>query len=142
MKTPQPVLPYCTIRQAWIFWMRAQLETRICLHYHYPGSSPANWMCFIPTWLSRILEIADYEEGGDLKRILPRYMGFVRITYLTKKIVNEGKWGGHRFHQPTLAKCQIISWKQFINFSFEPKNQQRYFCISALASKSGQIKKI
>ena len=35
-----------------------------------------------------------------------------------------------------------ISRKQILNFSFEPKNQQKYFCISALASKSGLIKKI
>jgi hypothetical protein len=35
------------------------------------------------------LEIADYEEGGDLKRILPRYMGFVRMTQFIKKMVNE-----------------------------------------------------
>ena len=32
--------------------------------------------------------------------------------------------------------------KQILNFSFEQKNQQKYFCISALASKSGRIKKI
>jgi hypothetical protein len=44
------------------------------------------------------LEIADYEEGGDLKRILPRYMGFIRIRHFTNKMVNEGKCGGHRFH--------------------------------------------
>ena len=26
-----------------------------------------------------------------------------------------------------------------LKFSFEPKNEQKYFCISALASKMGQI---
>ena len=30
----------------------------------------------------------------------------------------------------------------FDPISFEPKNQQKYFCISALASKIGRIKKI
>ena len=33
------------------------------------------------------------------------------------------------------------SRKQILNLSFEPKNQRKYFCISALASKSGRIKK-
>ena len=28
-----------------------------------------------------------------------------------------------------------LSRKQILNFSFEPKNEQKYFCISALASK-------
>ena len=32
--------------------------------------------------------------------------------------------------------------KQILKFSFEQKNEQKCFCISALASKSGQIKKI
>jgi hypothetical protein len=40
-----------------------------------------------------------------------------------------------------LSKGQLIS-KANSKFSFEPKNQRKYFCISALASKSGQIKKI
>ena len=34
------------------------------------------------------------------------------------------------------------SRNQILKFSFEPKNQQKYFCISALASKMGQIIKI
>ena len=34
------------------------------------------------------------------------------------------------------------SRKQFLKFSFEPKKQQKYFCISVLASKSSRIKKI
>ena len=34
------------------------------------------------------------------------------------------------------------SQKQILKFSFEPKNKQKYFCISALASKTGQIRKI
>ena len=38
-----------------------------------------------------------------------------------------------------INKGQLISKA---NFSFESKNQRKYFCISALASKSGQIKKI
>ena len=29
------------------------------------------------------------------------------------------------------------SRKQILKFSFEPKNEQKYFCISALASKNG-----
>ena len=33
------------------------------------------------------------------------------------------------------------SRKHILNFSLEPKNQRKYFWISALASKSGQIKK-
>ena len=39
------------------------------------------------------------------------------------------------------VKGQLIS-KEILNFSFEPKTQGKYFCIPALASKSGQIKKI
>ena len=39
------------------------------------------------------------------------------------------------------AKGQIIS-NDFWMSSFEPKNEQKYFCISALASKMGQIIKI
>ena len=35
---------------------------------------------------------------------------------------------------PGYAKGQLIS-KQILKFSFEPKNQRKYFCISALASK-------
>ena len=31
---------------------------------------------------------------------------------------------------------------QILKFSFEPKNERKYFCISALASKMGQIIKI
>jgi hypothetical protein len=42
------------------------------------------------------LEIADYEEEGDLERIPPRYMGFVGITHFNQKY-NRGKLGGHRF---------------------------------------------
>ena len=34
------------------------------------------------------------------------------------------------------------SWKQNSKFSFEHKTEQKYFCIFALASKMGQIKKI
>ena len=34
------------------------------------------------------------------------------------------------------------SRKQILKFSFEPKNERKYFCISALASKMGQIIKI
>jgi hypothetical protein len=34
------------------------------------------------------------------------------------------------------------SRKQILKFSFEPKNEQKYFCIFALASKSGRIKKV
>ena len=34
------------------------------------------------------------------------------------------------------------SRKQIFHFSFEPKNERKYFCISALASKMGQIIKI
>ena len=34
------------------------------------------------------------------------------------------------------------SQKQILKFSFEPKNERQYFCISALASKMGQIIKI
>ena len=34
------------------------------------------------------------------------------------------------------------SKKQIIKFLFEPKNERNYFCISALAFKSGQIKKM
>ena len=40
-----------------------------------------------------------------------------------------------------IIKGQLIS-KQIVNFSFEPKNQRKSFCISALGSKSGRIKKI
>ena len=36
----------------------------------------------------------------------------------------------------------IKSRKQILRFSFEPKNELKYFCISALASKIGQIKKM
>ena len=32
--------------------------------------------------------------------------------------------------------------KQILLFSFEPKNEQNYFLIFALASKTGHIKKI
>ena len=38
-----------------------------------------------------------------------------------------------------LTKGQLISKAKF---SFEPKTERKYFCISALASKMGQIKKI
>ena len=34
------------------------------------------------------------------------------------------------------------SRRQILKFSFEPKNEQNYFCISALASKMGEIIKI
>ena len=34
------------------------------------------------------------------------------------------------------------SRKQILKFSFELKNERKYFCISALASKMGQIIKI
>jgi hypothetical protein len=34
------------------------------------------------------------------------------------------------------------SQKQVLKFSFEPKNERKYFCNSALVSKMGQIKKI
>ena len=33
-----------------------------------------------------------------------------------------------------MPKCQLIS-KDFLKFSFAPKNERKYFCISALASK-------
>jgi hypothetical protein len=34
------------------------------------------------------------------------------------------------------------SRKQILKILFEPKNEQKYFCIFALGSKSGGIKKI
>ena len=34
------------------------------------------------------------------------------------------------------------SRKQILKFSFEPKSERKHFCISALASKVGQIIKI
>ena len=39
------------------------------------------------------------------------------------------------------TKGQLISKANF-ECSFEPKNERKYFCISALASKMGQIIKI
>ena len=43
----------------------------------------------------------------------------------------------------SLRKLKVSkSQKQILNFSFEPKNELKYFCITALASKSGRIKKI
>ena len=39
------------------------------------------------------------------------------------------------------TKGQLIL-KQILNFSFEPKHQRKYFCISDLASKLGRTKKI
>ena len=33
------------------------------------------------------------------------------------------------------------SQKQILKFSFEPENERKYFCISALASKVGQIQR-
>ena len=40
-----------------------------------------------------------------------------------------------------VAKGQLISKGPFKD-PFAPKNEQKYFCISALASKKGRIKKI
>ena len=41
-----------------------------------------------------------------------------------------------------LAAKVSKSQKQILKFSFEPKTEQKYFCIFALASKMGQIKKM
>ena len=35
----------------------------------------------------------------------------------------------------TLLKGQLILKKNFLKFSFAPKNERKYFCISALDSK-------
>jgi hypothetical protein len=45
---------------------------------------------------------------------------------------------------PSAADLRKISKsrKQILKFSFGPKNEQKYLCISALASKMGQIIKI
>ena len=44
----------------------------------------------------------------------------------------------------TKEKLLIIkvskSWKQILKFSLEPKNERKYFCISALASKKNPKK--
>ena len=45
------------------------------------------------------------------------------------------------YHDSKLLKVNK-SQKQILKFSYEPKNEQNYFCISALASKSGWTKKI
>ena len=54
--------------------------------------------------------------------------------------------GTHNMDQSIKSLKQTLkvsqSQKQISNFSFEPKNQQIFFWISALASKIGRIKKI
>ena len=50
-------------------------------------------------------------------------------------------WAGMRIW-PTLEVLKVCKFqKQILLFSFEPKNKRNYFLISALASKTGQIKK-
>ena len=49
------------------------------------------------------------------------------------------EWHGSSGASSTLKVSK--SQKQILKFSFEPKNEPKYFCISALASKMGQIKK-
>ena len=55
-------------------------------------------------------------------------------------------WKVHTYQYNSILKCPQLkvskSRKQILKFSFEPKNEQKYFCISALASKSGRITKI
>ena len=51
----------------------------------------------------------------------------------------------HHRHTSTLyfyLKKVGKSRKQILKFSFEPKTERKYFCIFALASKSGRIKKV
>ena len=46
--------------------------------------------------------------------------------------------GGTEFATAEFATAELKvskSQKQILKFSFEPKNEQKYFCISAVASK-------
>ena len=47
------------------------------------------------------------------------------------------------WHYSLVSQIKVSkSQKQILKFAFEPKNERKYFCISAQAPKSGQIKKI
>jgi hypothetical protein len=61
-------------------------------------------------------------------------MSFWCLQFSQKMNENNSTWG-------TIVKVSK-SWKQILKFSFEPKKEQKYFCISALASKMGQIIKV
>ena len=65
------------------------------------------------------------------------------VTYITCQVCSSiMALGG--VPKPSLPKLKVIkSRKQILKFSFEPKNERKYFCISALADlKRGQIKKV
>ena len=59
-------------------------------------------------------------------------MHFIGILYMNQSVTES------RVHCMEMYKNVL---KVSLKFSFEPKNQQKYFCTSALASKSGRIKK-
>jgi hypothetical protein len=43
---------------------------------------------------------------------------------------------------PMVLLIKVSSFLVITKFSFEPKTERKYFCISALASKMGKIAKI
>ena len=59
-----------------------------------------------------------------------------RQTTSTSKMASSSEMKSVSSHQV----CELL--KQNLKFSFEPKTDRKYFCISALASKMGQIKKV
>ena len=67
--------------------------------------------------------LSGYRKATDLKYVYPH------LKVKTYSIYSE------------LAKGQLIS-KANLKFSFEPKTERKYFCVSALANKKGKIKKV
>ena len=71
----------------------------------------------------------------------------MKFKYSVCKRLKFVKWQQHRKKESQVFDPKAVlkvskSLKQILKFSSEPKNEQEYFCISAIASKSGQIKKM
>ena len=74
-------------------------------------------------------------RGGGIKAFAPS-----NFSRSVDPIPQGGERGGQVI-PATLLKVSK-SRKQILKFSFEPKNERKYFRISAQASKSGGIKKL
>ena len=91
------------------------------------------------------LKLKNMEEKSMHNLFLKNMSGLIEES--RNPSVGENPWVyvhlGHALHTTLKLIVKVSkSRKQILKFSFEPKNERKYFCIPALASKSGRIKKI
>ena len=108
--------------------MQTQITFCLCMHQHHR----------IPFWktcqLNCLLTLLEF----SLTKICHRQIKFLQWFDIRHWFSNlTHSFNSHVFSLEKISDLIEISksQKQILKFSFEPKNKQKYFCISALASK-------